>query len=212
MTAADETLENLKRTSLIRIVDDDEEVRNALAFMLACKGWRTEAYAGAQEFMKSYSSTPPGCLLLDIRMPGMSGLELQSRMKELNLTLPIIFITGHADVPTAVRTLKMGAYDFLEKPVDAEALTTAIEAAARISAAQAEGGLTADEAAEVIRQMSPREREVTRLLAQGLANRDIAEHLSLSERTVQGHRNNLYHKLHVHNLRQFQALTKELAL
>ena len=212
MTAADETLENLKRTSLIRIVDDDEEVRNALAFMLACKGWRTEAYAGAQEFMKSYSSTPPGCLLLDIRMPGMSGLELPSRMKELNLTLPIIFITGHADVPTAVRTLKMGAYDFLEKPVDAEALTTAIEAAARISAAQAEGGLTADEAAEVIRQMSPREREVTRLLAQGLANRDIAEHLSLSERTVQGHRNNLYHKLRVHNLRQFQALTKELAL
>ena len=212
MTAADETLENLKRTSLIRIVDDDEEVRNALAFMLACQGWRTEAYAGAQEFMKSYSSTPPGCLLLDIRMPGMSGLELPSRMKELNLTLPIIFITGHADVPTAVRTLKMGAYDFLEKPVDAEALTTAIEAAARISAAQAEGGLTADEAAEVIRQMSPREREVTRLLAQGLANRDIAEHLSLSERTVQGHRNNLYHKLRVHNLRQFQALTKELAL
>lgn len=212
MTEAAETLENLKRTSLIRIVDDDDEVRNALAFMLACKGWRTEAYAGAQDFMKSYSSTPPGCLLLDIRMPGMSGLELQSRMKELNLTLPIIFITGHADVPTAVRTLKMGAYDFLEKPVDAEALTTAIEAAARISAAQAEGGLTADEAAEVIRQMSPREREVTRLLAQGLANRDIAEHLSLSERTVQGHRNNLYHKLRVHNLRQFQALTKGLAL
>lgn len=212
MTEADATLENLKRISLIRIVDDDEEVRSALAFMLACKGWRTETYAGAEAFLKAYASTPTGCVLLDIRMPGMSGLELQTRMKEMNLTLPIIFVTGHADVPTAVRTLKMGAFDFLEKPVEADALTTAIEAAARISAAQAEGGLTAEEAADVIRQMSPREHEVTHLLAQGLANRDIAEHLALSDRTVQGHRNNIYHKLRVHNLRQFQALTKGLEL
>ena len=178
-----------RETVLIRIVDDDEEVRNALSFMLACKGWRTECHASAGEFLKNYRSTPPGCLLLDIRMPGMSGLELQARMKEMNLTLPIIFITGHADVPTAVRTLKMGAFDFLEKPVDAEALEAAIEAARAIEA--------------IIREMSPREREITKLLAEGLANHDIAEHLSLSDRTIQGHRNNIYHKLRVHNLRQF---------
>ena len=129
-----------KENVLIRIVDDDEEVRNALSFMLACKGWKTECHASAGDFLKNYRSTPPGCLLLDIRMPGMSGLELQTRMKEMNLTLPIIFITGHADVPTAVRTLKMGAFDFLEKPVDAEALEAAIEAASEISLAQSSGG------------------------------------------------------------------------
>ncbi len=192
-----------RETVLIRIVDDDEEVRNALSFMLACKGWSTECHASAAEFLKNYRSTPPGCLLLDIRMPGMSGLELQARMKEMNLTLPIIFITGHADVPTAVRTLKMGAFDFLEKPVDAEALEAAIEAASAISLAQASGGLSREAIEAIIREMSPREREITKLLAEGLANHDIAEHLSLSDRTIQGHRNNIYHKLRVHNLRQF---------
>lgn len=192
-----------RETVLIRIVDDDEEVRNALSFMLACKGWRTECHASAGGFLKNYRSTPPGCLLLDIRMPGMSGLELQARMKEMNLTLPIIFITGHADVPTAVRTLKMGAFDFLEKPVDAEALEAAIEAASANSLAQASGGLSREAIEAIIREMSPREREITKLLAEGLANHDIAEHLSLSDRTIQGHRNNIYHKLRVHNLRQF---------
>ena len=191
---------------LIRIVDDDEEVRNALSFMLACKGWQTECHASAADFLRNYRSTPPGCLLLDIRMPGMSGLELQTRMKEMNLALPIIFVTGHADVPTAVRSLKMGAFDFLEKPVDAEALEAAIEAASEISIAQASGGLTPEALESIIREMSPREREITKLLAQGLANRDIAEHLSLSDRTVQGHRNNIYHKLRVHNLRQFSEV------
>ena len=191
---------------IIRIVDDDEEVRNALSFMLACKGWQTECHASAADFLRNYRSTPPGCLLLDIRMPGMSGLELQTRMKEMNLALPIIFVTGHADVPTAVRSLKMGAFDFLEKPVDAEALEAAIEAASEISIAQASGGLTPEALESIIREMSPREREITKLLAQGLANRDIAEHLSLSDRTVQGHRNNIYHKLRVHNLRQFSEV------
>lgn len=195
-----------KENVLIRIVDDDEEVRNALSFMLACKGWQTECHTSAADFLRNYRSTPPGCLLLDIRMPGMSGLELQARMKEMNLALPIIFVTGHADVPTAVRSLKMGAFDFLEKPVDAEALEAAIEAASEISIAQANGGLTPEAVESIIREMSPREREITKLLAQGLANRDIAEHLSLSDRTVQGHRNNIYHKLRVHNLRQFSEV------
>ncbi|MDO5532441.1 response regulator transcription factor [Sutterella sp.] len=198
--------------TLIRIVDDDEEVRDALSFMLGCKGWKTVAYATAEDFLKGYSSVPPGCVLLDIRMPGMSGLELQARMKEMKLTLPIIFVTGHADVPTAVRTLKMGAFDFLEKPVDAAALTTAIEAAVSISVAEASGSLSGDAIIAVIDEMSPREREITCLLAKGLSNRDIAEHLSLAERTVQGHRNNIYHKLRVHNLKQFTELLDGISL
>ena len=181
------TLEDLQRTVLIRIVDDDAEVRDALSFMLSCRGWQT----------------PPGCLLLDIRMPGMSGLELQERMKAQNLSLPIIFVTGHGDVPTAVRTLKLGAFDFLEKPVDAEALADAIEAASRVSVEASQGALPKQAVEQILAEMSPREHEITELLKEGLANHDIAERLDLSDRTVQGHRNNIYKKLRVHNLKQF---------
>lgn len=197
------TLEDLQRTVLIRIVDDDAEVRDALSFMLSCRGWQTAAWGSAEEFLKAWRSTPPGCLLLDIRMPGMSGLELQERMKAQNLSLPIIFVTGHGDVPTAVRTLKLGAFDFLGKPVDAEALADAIEAASRVSVEASQGALPKQAVEQILAEMSPREHEITELLKEGLANHDIAERLDLSDRTVQGHRNNIYKKLRVHNLKQF---------
>lgn len=176
------TLEDLQRTVLIRIVDDDAEVRDALSFMLSCRGWQTAAWGSAEEFLKAWRSTPPGCLLLDIRMPGMS---------------------GHGDVPTAVRTLKLGAFDFLEKPVDAEALADAIEAASRVSVEASQGALPKQAVEQILAEMSPREHEITELLKEGLANHDIAERLDLSDRTVQGHRNNIYKKLRVHNLKQF---------
>lgn len=197
------TLEDLQRTVLIRIVDDDAEVRDALSFMLSCRGRQTAAWGSAEEFLKAWRSTAPGCLLLDIRMPGMSGLELQERMKAQNLSLPIIFVTGHGDVPTAVRTLKLGAFDFLEKPVDAEALADAIEAASRVSVEASQGALPKQAVEQILAEMSPREHEITELLKEGLANHDIAERLDLSDRTVQGHRNNIYKKLRVHNLKQF---------
>lgn len=133
----------------------------------------------------------------------MSGLELQERMKAQNLSLPIIFVTGHGDVPTAVRTLKLGAFDFLEKPVDAEALADAIEAASRVSVEASQGALPKQAVEQILAEMSPREHEITELLKEGLANHDIAERLDLSDRTVQGHRNNIYKKLRVHNLKQF---------
>ena len=168
------TLEDLQRTVLIRIVDDDAEVRDALSFMLSCRGWQTAAWGSAEEFLKAWRSTPPGCLLLDIRMPGMSGLELQERMKAQNLSLPIIFVTGHA-----------------------------IEAASRVSVEASQGALPKQAVEQILAEMSPREHEITELLKQGLANHDIAERLDLSDRTVQGHRNNIYKKLRVHNLKQF---------
>lgn len=206
------TQEELKQTTLIRIVDDDEEVRTALSFMLACRGWKTESWSDATSFLRAYMSTPPGCLLLDIRMPGMSGLELQNHMKLNNIQLPIIFITGHGDIRTAVRTLKAGAFDFLEKPVDGDVLESAILSACSISVAQTSGHLESIEIHAILEAMSPREREITTLLSQGLANRDIALRLNLSERTVQGHRNNIYHKLRVHSLRQFQGVLADAKL
>lgn len=196
-------LARLRRDALIRIVDDDGLVREALSFMLACKGWQTAAYESAAAFLRDYSSAPPGCLLLDIRMPGMTGVELQERMKAERMALPVIFITGHADVPTAVLALKRGAFDFLEKPVDGAALEAAIEEACRVSAAEAAGRLSPAETRAVVEAMSPREREVLALLAAGSSsNRDMAERLGLSERTVQGHRLHVYQKLRVHSLKQ----------
>ena len=178
MTAA--SPDRILLETLIRIVDDDAEVREALSFMLSCKGWRTAAWGSADAFLRDYASSPAGCLLLDIRMPGMSGLELQTRMKELSFTLPIIFVTGHGDVRTAVRTLKSGAFDFLEKPVDPQALDGAIRAACEISLAQAGGRLEPDAIRAIVAEMSPREREISALLAHGFENGDIAERLCLA--------------------------------
>lgn len=202
----------LQKESLIRIVDDEAMVRNALAFMLGCRGWKTACYDSAEAYLNDLKNGTPGCLLLDIRMPGMSGVELQRVMKTKNLTLPIIFITGHADVETAVQTLRAGAFDFLQKPVDGDRLTESLENACAISSEQLKGTPTAAATTSVLGEMSPREKEILKLLAEGLTNQDIAERLALSARTVQGHRNNLYHKLRVHNLAQLNERLSQIDL
>lgn len=191
-----------KAKVLIHIVDDDAEVREALTFLLACRGWRTAVYESAEALLREYCSVPPGCILLDIRMPGMTGVELQQRLRVMKGTLPIIFVTGHGDVATAVKTVKAGAFDFLEKPVDGAVLERTIERAVRVSLAESEGLLTPDEAKAVYAEMSPREREILALLTENLSNREMAARLGLSERTVEGHRNNVYRKLRVHNAAQ----------
>ncbi len=202
----------LQEQTLIRIVDDEALVRNALAFMLGCSGWKTVSYDSAEAYLADLRSDVPGCLLLDIRMPGMSGVELQRTMKTKDIRLPIIFITGHADVETAVLTLRAGAFDFLQKPVDSERLNSSLESACAISVEQTKGAPSASEVQAVWTDMSPREKEILKLLADGLTNQDIAERLHLSARTIQGHRNNLYHKLKVHNLRQLTERLKEADL
>ena len=190
---------------LIRIVDDEAIVREALSFLLACKGWQSVAYASAEAFLADARPGVPGCLLLDIRMPGMSGIELQQRMKTASLDIPVIFVTGNADVETAVMTLKAGALDFLQKPVDGEKLDEAIRSAVGLSLERLRGQPAPDVLERTLEEMSPREKEVLARLREGLTNRDIAERLGLSERTVQGHRNNLYRKLRVHNLSQLRS-------
>ena len=182
-----------KQAVLVRIVDDDPAVREAEEFMLQCKGWRVAVYGSAREFLVA-----PGCLVLDIRMPEMSGIELQAEMRRRGYALPVIFLTGHGDVDSAVMTLKRGAADFLQKPVENERLLAAIERACERSLSASRGEMGGREAQAVIDEMSAREAEVTGLIAGGLTNRAIAERLGLSERTVQGRRNNIYHKLRVH--------------
>lgn len=203
-------LENLQHGTLIRIVDDDEDIRRALSFMLECKGWEVRAYESARDFLTQDAPSVPGCLLLDIRMPEMSGVELQQHLKARRIDVPVIFITGHADVETAVQTLKSGALDFLQKPVDGKRLAEAIESAVCLSLSRANGQLAPEQVEEVLLSMSPREKEITTLLLLGVTNKEIVERLDLSQRTVHGHRNNIYHKLRVHNLQEFLTIMQSV--
>ncbi len=195
--------EVLKQKSLIRIVDDDADVREALSFLLECEGWQVAAYDSAMKFLINDSPSIPGCLLLDIRMPELTGIELQQMMAERGIGVPIVFITGHADVDTAVDALRKGAVDFLQKPVNEDRLRNSILEACMLNINRDGRLWDRGRVLQAIQDMSPRERQVTDLLRAGLSNAEIAERLGLSPRSVQGHRNKVYQKLRVHNAADF---------
>ncbi len=195
---------------LIRIVDDDPDFSEGLAFLLESKGWRVASFSNAANFLKSDAPSEPGCLILDIRMPNMSGIELQAEMRRRGIDLPIIILTGHADVESAVKTLKMGAVDFLQKPVDSEALFESIEEAVRLSVMRRLGGLGADAVRATLRNFSERERQITRFLMQGLTGGAVAERLGLTLKTVQNYRYAIYGKLRVHSAEELVELLGQL--
>ena len=184
---------------LIRVVDDDQDFLDGLRFLLDAQGWRTAGYRSAQSFLTADAPSVPGCLVLDIRMPGMSGIELQEEIKRRGIDLPIIILTGHADIDSAVRTLKMGAVDFLQKPVSPQAFLESVEEAVKLSLEQRLGGLDYKSLCEVLEGFSAREKQLAALLVQGLVYSAIAERLSLSLKTVQNYRNTIYRKLRAHN-------------
>ncbi len=185
--------------ALIRVVDDDKDFLEGLCFLLDAKNWNVAAYRSAKDFLTTDAPSVPGCLILDIRMPDMSGIELQEEMKRRGIDLPIIILTGHADIESAVKTLKMGAVDFLQKPVAPEVLFESIDEAVKLSMVHRLGGLDHRALLEVLSGFSSREKQVTALLVQGLINSSIAERLNLTLKTVQNYRNNIYRKLRVHN-------------
>lgn len=170
-----------------------------MCFLLDAKNWNVAAYRSAKDFLTTDAPGVPGCLILDIRMPDMSGIELQEEMKRRGIDLPIIILTGHADIESAVKTLKMGAVDFLQKPVAPEVLFESIDEAVKLSMVHRLGGLDHRALLEVLSGFSSREKQVTALLVQGLINSLIAERLNLTLKTVQNYRNNIYRKLRVHN-------------
>ena len=182
------------------IVDDDKPVREGLAELMRTIQLNTETFATAQAFLESYDSSRPGSLLLDVRLPGMSGLRLQEELIARGITLPIIFITGHGDLPMAVEALKKGAYDFLEKPVGDQALLD------RINAALAEDGRRRRTRSEVevlqgkLALLTSREREVLDLLKAGKATNAIAKTLEISQKTAQVHRTRILEKLQVESV------------
>lgn len=172
----------------VHIVDDDAAVRDALRELVESAGLRAALYASAEEFLATADATLAGCLLLDLRMTGLSGLELQEQLPARGIDLPVIIITGHGDVPAAVRTLKQGAVDFVQKPFDPAALLQCIRAAMDQHACRRATQERRDASAARLAVLSPREREVLMLLAQGQVNKQIAATLGIAERTVEFHR------------------------
>jgi two-component system response regulator FixJ len=179
------------------IVEDDAAVRDSLGLLLGLKNYRTQSFACAEDFLRVYQPAWAGCLLLDIRMPGMSGLELQAALGLEHPALPIIVITAHGDVATVRTALRSGAVDFLEKPVDPDALLTAVRIALDTDAAQRRAALEAGRAERQLSVLTTRERQVMELVAKGCHNREIASTLGISPRTVEVHKARVMDKLQV---------------
>ncbi|MDP3192028.1 response regulator transcription factor [Rhodoferax sp.] len=180
---------------LVHVVDDDAGLRRSLRFLLDSVGWSVKLYASAEEFLDlAAPPTQPSCLLLDIRMPAMSGLELQQVLRERGVQMPILFMTGHADVSMAVQAMKSGASDFIEKPFKDQMLLDTVAAAIRRSAEALEEAQRRDAALTVLAALSPREKEAARLIARGQPNKLIAASLGISEKTVHIHRQHIMEK------------------
>ena len=187
-------------TPLVHIVDDDEAVRRSVSFALKTSGFQVRAYESGSEILKGAPDLEAGCILLDIRMPGMDGLEVQEALKSKGVTLPVVIMTGHGDVSLAVRAMKAGAIDFIEKPFEKAVLLSAIEHGMGRLKQSATSLKDADEAATRLQLLTAREREVLDGLAKGLPNKSIAYDLGISPRTVEIHRANLMAKLEVKSL------------
>ncbi len=184
-----------KLTPLIRLIDDDEMVLGSESFLLRMEGWQTAQYMSAEDFLSKDDSERPGCIILDIRMPGLNGMELQSLMMERNLDLPIIFLTGHGDIDMAVSALKKGAVDFLVKPANDERLQEAVKNAVEKNILSRQKKVEQDNMLELYALLTEREKEIAPLVANGTANKVIAIDLDISENSVKKYRSSILEKL-----------------
>jgi RNA polymerase sigma factor (sigma-70 family) len=198
---------------LVHVVDDDASFRAAIERRLKLAGYEVETYSSAQELLDRVSGVEkPGCVLLDVRIPGLSGPELQSRLIELGSILPIIFVTGNADTPTTVQAIKAGAEDFLTKPIPSEQLIDAIERAmVRYESARSQRGRL-DAIRALVATLTPRERQVFDLIVRGKANKQVAYELGTTERTVKAHRHQVMEKMQVRSLAELVSSAERLGM
>jgi two-component system response regulator FixJ len=188
------------------IVDDDEAMRDALSQLLETVGLQVETYAGGSIFLSAYGKDRPGCLLLDMAMPGMTGLEVQAELKARGLMIPIIFLTGHGDIPLAVRALQAGAVDFLEKPILGDTLLERVQRALKLDEEWGQEQSRIQLLQTRYNSLSPREREIMALMVTGLTSKEIAQQLGISPRTVEVHRTHVGHKMGAANLAELVGM------
>ena len=189
------------------LIDDDLGVRDSLGLLLSLKGFRTQLFATAESFIDAYRVEWPGCVLTDLRMPGMTGLELQSALRERQIDLPVVVLTAHGDVATVRAALKNGAFDFLEKPVEDAMLLEVLQNALRVDRERRASATARSAATGRLERLTAREHEVLALLAAGRQNRDIAACLGISPRTVEVHKARIMEKLDCHSLAEVIRLS-----
>ncbi len=188
------------------VVDDDEAMRDALAQLLESAGLQVEVHADGNAFLSTCDASRPGCLLLDMAMPGMSGLEVQAALKARGLEIPIVFLTGHGDIPMAVRAVQGGAVDFLEKPIQGAALIGRVKRALNLDEEWRQTQGRTQDALQRHTRLSAREKEVMALAVSGLTSKEIAQQLGISPRTVEVHRTHVMHKMGAANVAELVSL------
>ena len=196
---------------VVYVVDDDAAVRDGLKWLIESVELQVAPCPSAQAFLEAYDRSRPGCLVLDVRLRGMSGLDLQAELARRDISIPTIVVTGHGDVPMAVRAMKLGAIDFVEKPFNDQELLERIQKAIEGDLEARRGDRERAEACALLATLSPREREVLDLLVLGKANKEVADQLGLSTRTVEGHRARLMEKLACGSLAELVRLSLRAA-
>jgi FixJ family two-component response regulator len=196
--------------TMVFIVDDDLSVRRSTERLLRAAGLQVQAFASAREFLNHRPAGGPACLILDVRMPGLSGMELQRELTQAGIRIPIIFITGHGDIPMSVRAMKAGAVEFLTKPFRSRSLLDAVQAALEQDRAAHQVRSETGELRQCYEQLTPREKEVMALVAAGLLNKQIAGQLATTERTIKFHRAHIMAKMRAESLADLVRMAEKV--
>ena len=197
---------------IVFVIDDEPSVRRSLSRLLKAAGYDVEVFASAQDFLRHESDDELACLVLDVKMPGLNGLELQEALTAANRHVPIIFVTGHGDIPTSVRAMRGGATDFLSKPFDADNLIAAIERALETARKQLKEEAERREIEQRLAELTPREQEVLRHVITGELNKQIAANLGASEKTIKVHRGRVMRKMQAHSVAELVRLCEKLGI
>ncbi len=201
----------MTREPTVFVVDDDGQMRRLLRELIASAGLRVEVYATARDFLDAFEAGTPGCVVLDMRMPGLSGLELQKELAQRDIHLPVIFLTGYGDVQVAVHAIKAGAVEFVEKPFDKDVLLEQIQNAVADSVNADSARFRQDEIAGRLRLLTPRERQVLDLVVAGDSNKGVARRLDISGRTVEVHRARVMEKMRAKSVASLVKMVTTLA-